>query len=776
MKSYLSLIPISAKVRKRQNRMTIFCIVISVLLVTAIFSVADSSIQAEAMYMQSKHGNWHIQLEDISVEVGEQIRQRPDVLALGWKEEYNEDADQPYYIGERKATLYGTDSIYMTQLANAIEEGSFPQNDHEVLLSSNAGLALDVQIGDTVTLDTPAGTAYFTVSGFGSDDKEYYQGQTYLVAVYMTHTAFSALMEENGLSVAPRCYVQFESAARASSATREIEQACEVPADSISENTAVMGIAGQSSNASMKNFYGTAAILFVLVLLAGILMISGNMNSNVAQRTKFFGMMRCIGASRSQIIRFVRMEALNWCKTAVPMGMILGTGISWGICALLRYGIGGEFAQTPVLHLSLIGLFSGALVGTATVLLAAQSPAKYAARVSPMAAISGNGDTASVVKHGVKIGLGKPEWALGFHHAMASKKNWLLMTASFSLSIILFLCFSVGLNFARELLPSLRPWQPDITLNGYANTLLLEPEVLQKIEGISGVAHTYGTAYKKEVPAASSSEIIDHVNLVSYSDFLLDCAQDIVTAGDVSTVYGNTGNAMTVGSRDNPLKVGDTIQIEGKTVKITCAVSSGIWPDEYSVICSRETFEWLTGENNFSLIGIQLGKNADEETVRQISSMADRDVIFADIRETNRSDGKTYLAACLVLYSFVTVLAVITLFNIVNSISMSVSAHIKQYGAMRAVGMDGKQLTQMIGAEAFTYAISGLIVGCGVGLVLSRWLHRMLLTRYFGVMWHLPVSLLVIIIAFDLVAAAIAVYAPAKRIRNMAITATINEL
>ena len=47
-------------------------------------------------------------------------------------------------------------------------------------------------------------------------------------------------------------------------------------------------------------------------------MISGSMNSNVAQRTKIFGMLRCIGASRQQIIRFVRLEALNWCKTAVP--------------------------------------------------------------------------------------------------------------------------------------------------------------------------------------------------------------------------------------------------------------------------------------------------------------------------------------------------------------------------------------------------------------------------------------------------------------------------
>lgn len=40
---------------------------------------------------------------------------------------------------------------------------------------------------------------------------------------------------------------------------------------------------------------------------------------------------------------------------------------------------------------------------------------------------------------------------------------------------------------------------------------------------------------------------------------------------------------------------------------------------------------------------------------------------------------------------------------------MSVSARTKQYGVMRAVGMDGSQLTRMVAAEAFTYAVSGLI-------------------------------------------------------------------
>ena len=777
MKSYLSLIPISAKVRKRQNRMMILCIIISVLLVTTIFSAADMIIRGETVTMQAKHGNWHIQMNNISDEIAEEISDRPDVTAVGWSAVFNENADQPYTIGERKATLYGTDETYLEQLADGMEEGTFPQNDQEVVLSSNAKLALDVQLGDPVTVQTPAGNVDFTISGFGSDDQEYYEGQTYLVAVYMTEAAFVSLMNENGVSdYAPACYVQFQSAAKAADAITEIQVQYNLPEDSIRENTAIMGLAGQSSNESMQNVYGLAAILFIMVLLAGVLMISGSMNSQVAQRTKFFGMMRCIGASRKQVIRFVRLEALNWCKTAIPIGLIAGTVITWAVCALLRYGIGGEFAGTPVFALSPIGLISGAVVGLVTVLLAAQAPAKRAAKVSPMAAVSGNSETPPTTRHTARLILGKVEWTLGVHHATASKKNWFLMTASFSLSIILFLCFSVGLDFARELVPSLRSWQPDITLNGYANALLLEPDLLNEIQEISHVEDAYGTAYLENVPATSSREGIDHVNLMSYTDYLLDSAADSVVEGDLSAIYGNNGQVMTISNKDNPLQVGDTIQIGGKEVTITCAVSDGVYSSEYSVICSAETFEWLTGETNYSLIGIQLDADADDETIRQINNLVSSDVIFDDLRQGNQEDAATYLAAQFVLYSFLAIIAMITLFNIINSISMSVTARIKQYGAMRAVGMDGGQLSRMITAESFTYAISGLVVGCVAGLLLSRYLHIMLLTRYFGTAWSLPVPLLCIIVLFDFAAAFLAAYAPSKRIRNMAITETINEL
>ena len=111
---------------------------------------------------------------------------------------------------------------------------------------------------------------------------------------------------------------------------------------------------------------------------------------SVAQRTRFFGIMRCIGMSRQQIIRFVRLESLNWCKTAVPAGLILGIIATWALCAALRFLVGEEFSHTPLFGVSIIGIISGIAVGLAAVLLAAGTPAKRAAKVPPVAAVAGS--------------------------------------------------------------------------------------------------------------------------------------------------------------------------------------------------------------------------------------------------------------------------------------------------------------------------------------------------------------------------------------------------
>ena len=73
---------------------------------------------------------------------------------------------------------------------------------------------------------------------------------------------------------------------------------------------------------------------------------------------------------------------------------------------------------------------------------------------------------------------------------------------------------------------------------------------------------------------------------------------------------------------------------------------------------------------------------------------------------------------------FLAIIAMITVFNIMNSISMSVSARIKQYGTMRAIGMSISQVTKMITAEAVTYAAIGSLIGCILGLPIHKFLFK----------------------------------------------------
>lgn len=97
--------------------------------------------------------------------------------------------------------------------------------------------------------------------------------------------------------------------------------------------------------------------------------------------------------------------------------------------------------------------------------------------------------------------------------------------------------------------------------------------------------------------------------------------------------------------------------------------------------------------------------------------------------------------------------------------------------SMRAVGMDERQMTKMIACEAFTYAVLGCVVGCAIGLPLSKSLYDFLIAGHFpSAVWQFPIISLGVILLFVSIAAIAAVYAPAKRIRNMSITATINEL
>lgn len=534
-----------------------------------------------------------------------------------------------------------------------------------------------------------------------------------------------------------------------------------------------------------QNLILIAGVLFVLILIAGVLMISGSINSMVAQRTKFFGMMRCIGMSRQQLIRFVRLEALNWCKTAIPVGIIMGIAVTWILCVFLRCVVKEEFTYIPLFGVSLIGIISGAVMGTITVLIAARTPARRAAKVSPIAAVSENAKDRNGVRRAVRKGSLSIETSLGIHHAVSSGKNMILLTGSFALSIILFLTFSVLLDFVGYLLPQSAS-DSDINIVAVAEgTNSIPYELAGTVRKMRGVKNVFGRWSNFDVPAQLGHEGLPQtVDLISYDDFDLGALKkDRLLKGgsDISKVYGDSGYVLAICDANAPLGIGDSIKVGNETLTVAGMLKYDIFSGDglangrVSIIASSETFVRMTGITDYSLVMVQTTAKVTDEDVSAIVDLLDENCFLSDQR-SQRTFG-TYIAFVSCVYGFLAIIALVTVLNIMNSISMSVSARSRQYGAMRAVGMDGVQVTKMIAAEAVTYALTGLVIGCAAGLAIGKLLFNILIRGHFAyAVWTIPVLRLMIVLIFVLTATFAAIYAPSKRMRNMAVTETINEL
>ncbi len=359
-----------------------------------------------------------------------------------------------------------------------------------------------------------------------------------------------------------------------------------------------------------------------------------------------------------------------------------------------------------------------------------------------------------MIRHAANTRFGRIETILGINHAVSMKKNLILMTGSFALSIILFLSFSVFVDFVNYLMPQSVAVSDIDIVSDKGNTIPYD--LLVSIREMDGVKKVYGRRSVFDLPASldTDASIADTVDLISYDDFDLQSLKkdgNLKKGSDLSKVYGNSSFVLATSDMDSTWKIGDAIHVQGETLTIAGLLKNdpfsgdGLTNGKITLISSSDTFVRLTGEENYALIMVQTTNGATDEDVRAIQAVTGDDFDFQDTRDGHTSG--TYTAFVFCVYAFLTIIALVTVLNTVNSISMSVSARMKQYGAMRAVGMDERQVTKMIAAEAATYAI-----------------------------WHFPLGSFLIILLFVLLAAIVAFLAPAKRIRNMAITATINEL
>ena len=528
-----------------------------------------------------------------------------------------------------------------------------------------------------------------------------------------------------------------------------------------------------------------AIILFILILVAGALMISGSINNSIAQRTKFFGMMRSLGMSTGQIKKFVRLESLNWCKSAIPIGTLIGVVSTWIICGGLRYIVGEEFSNVPVFTISIFGILAGILVGLASVLIAAKKPAKEASKISPIAALSGNAKSNIGNKQLVNNKFFNIEKSLGINHAIENKKNLFLMSASFALSIILFLTFIVFGQFINYIMPQSSA-RADIVIMSKDTSNNIDPNLLDKLEKVEGVKNVYGrrSAFDVNSILESESNREEKIDIISYDDFDLKSLKKdkaLKRKSDLSKVFGKSHYVLATWDRESDKEIGDKIKINGEDFEIAGLLkydpftSDGETGGKTTIITSSQTFKQITNEVEYNLVMLQTDENFSDESINEIQKLTENKNIIRDRRDQKTTG--TYMAFMFFVYGFIAIIGLVSLLNSINSISISVSSKIKQYGMMRAVGMDKLQIKRMIKVESVTYGFFGCFIGILVGVLLNKIIFTKLIENHFSyAVWQFPILAVIISIGFILISVILSTYKPIKRINKMSITANINEL
>lgn len=776
MRHYLDLVTISGKVHRRQSRMTRICIVLAVFLVSVLFGLADMYLRGMTEQTMHQNGDWHCRFFGIEEETAAKIAARPDTELCGWQGVISQDAG--FTWKEQPVSVAGMEEEMFSQIClGSFLSGHFPVSEGEAAVPESLAEEGGLSAGDQITLKSSDGrTAQLTVTGVFSDETAaWVAGNT--KTLWVTPESLPRLAS-NGRPQW-QYVVRFSLLADIPSAIEEIEENNSIAKEQVLINQELLSVLGKLPGSNMSQMYSMAFLLSLVVMGTCVMMISSSLGSNISQRTEFFGVLRCLGASRRQILRFVRREALQWCIAAIPMGIGLGLITVWGLCSVMRNLSPVWFGYMPVWGISWPGIGAAAVLGVVTVLLAARAPAKQAARVSPLEAVTGSRRQEAVFRHGADTRFWHVETALGIHHAWAKRRGCLLMTGAFAACITLFLGFCTGVPFMKQAFMP-KEWTPELSIVSDTNTCSIPAERRDDVAANPSVRRVFGRMFAYGVPASFGGDTYSS-NLISYEAYQFAWTKEELAAGSVDDVARTPGLVLMVSKGDTRVKPGDTITltIQGRQQSVTVGGILEDSPlaredDRETLICSEETFTRLTGETGYTILDVQFRLGADSEDAAAVEALFEGGVSFQNQFTQVQQQRRLYYAFSVLIYGFLSVIVAITVFHIMNTINMGAAARARQYGFMRAIGMSGRQLTRMVAAEAAVYAVGGTALGSIGGLGLHWFFYSSLVTRTFGIPWEIPWPELCLIVGIILATAALSVRGPAKRLQEMSIAENIS--
>lgn len=508
------------KQNKRRTLMTIFGVIISVSMMTAvitlIFSFADLMIRQTV----SDTGEWHVQYQDITkkqlaaIQGDDATKTVAITRDLGYAPlEGGQNPNKPYLL-VKEYDVQG-----FTQFQIEISKGRLPHTDKEVVISESVatngkvkyeiGDRLTIRVGDrfeqggdhpldqTAPLHRKDGTLTetlqhsvirdYTVVGFIKRPvSETAWAPAYTIISYVDNQIIggddrvdaSVVLQQ----VSPFLFAHAEKLAEKNQI------------NTVQYNNDLLHYYGlSSSGASSGMMFSLSAIIIGIIIIGSVGLIYNAFAISVSERSRYLGMLASVGATKRQKRNSVFFEGIVIGLISVPIGILCGLAGIGITFSFLNTMIEGALWTSEKLRLIVtpLLLLMTCLVSMLTIFVSVYLPAVKASRVSPMDAIRQTTDvmlTAKAVKTPEIIRkLFGIEAEIGLKNLKRNKRRYHVILFSLVISIVLFLTisfFTTGLT--QSLALSLEGIDYDIEVSS-TNGEKLDDRLIQSLVSLDGI-------------------------------------------------------------------------------------------------------------------------------------------------------------------------------------------------------------------------------------------------------------------------------------------------
>lgn len=650
-----------------------------------------------------------------------------------------------------------------------LKEGRLPEAASEIALPENviACLGGKIRVGDVITLRAEASlmsgeiqpyeyAASFTVCGILESN---YIG-------YSTGTVEAVVGEGTAKALLPEDYLLYSvdfktrDAAQFQSIVDELADSLGMRPSEVQYNWILLdalGIsydeAGASDTDTGFSFLALACVLVgALVLSAAGLVIYNILKIAVAKRIRQYGTLRAIGAEKGQLYRLVSLQLLMLCGLGIPVGLAAGAVCAKGILIAATGVLNPDLflaESTAELGETIRATGNGSVfpylvsivVTLSSAMLAAYPAARYAARVSPTVAMTGQ--RLKIRRRHRRTGKIRNFEA---YYARLNLKRGRGRTAitilSLAMSITVFVAlqsFTAVLDTSRSV-SEMNPGDYSVT----NETTGIDPQSVEEMREnrwVERLSTTMLTTYLPDADGKIAVELdfelqgweafhiagLDEERLFSSVSGLSDTDREALSAGEACIAknpiaFSYEGKAVD----QTKLSEGDEIEVNGQRLRVAgvtdgaATVNNEGYVNGVQILVSEKAYEALTGSGRYSEIYPSLRADADAEEFEEWLDQWCRENSgshWISYRQTGEQLEDSFQQIRMLCVGLIFLIGLIGILNIVNTVYSNLHTRIAEIGMQRAIGMSAGSLCRTFLWEGAYYGIIASVSGGIAGYV-----------------------------------------------------------